>query len=152
MNTATPLNEGVCMAICFWAVLVTLMVIHATLGKRLSNITKVNDSPTRDGMSIEAVTPMALTFSALETVQPGAKREMPSGRYVHDGPPDPLAIADEDKANCRALIHAEELHSIEGTVKRVDYWRQELSVVTGRQVRHFTLTSESRLWFDDQPA
>ena len=43
-------------------------------------------------------------------------------------------------------------HIAEGTMKRVDYRNKEFSIVAGQHVRYFTLDSESRLWFDGQPA
>jgi hypothetical protein len=40
----------------------------------------------------------------------------------------------------------------EGTMKRVNYRKKEFSVVAGQDVCYFVLDSESRLWFDGQPA
>jgi hypothetical protein len=52
----------------------------------------------------------------------------------------------------RGPVETATLNTVEGTMKRVDYRKREFSIVAGQQVAYFSLDSESRLWFDDQPA
>jgi hypothetical protein len=160
MNT-TPQNEGSCVAIGIWAVLVGLMMMHAILIKRPSFSADENDASMRGEKGVEPVAPPVLVASDLKTAWPGANGRTPAVRQAPF-----LSEPDEEDGETNtegsltveyleAALHQDlesgKVHAIEGIVQRINYPAKELRVVAEGQVWNFTLDPECLLWFDDKP-